>query len=174
MTENDIDHLLAGIASRARDLAGDDATEGTTAQVAHRLSSIREAITALREADDLLSDDLAARMEEDEIAITGVGSIRRKARTSSTWIDDSARERMMEDAIRAIIQETCVDPATGEIHGPLAQVARTVWRLTHDSFSVTADPKVAFRRALGLSPDDYRAKRMTGYTISIEHEEIQP
>lgn len=174
MTENDIDHLLAGIASRARELATDEVTEGTTAQVAHRLSAIREAIAVLRDADDLLSDDLAARMEDDQVVITGVGSLRRKARTSSTWIDDSSRERMMEDAIRAIIQETCVDPATGEIHGPLAQVARTVWRLTHDSFSITADPKVAFRRALGLSPDDYRAKRVTGYTISIEQETEQP
>jgi hypothetical protein len=172
MTELELDHLLAGILSRAGELAGADLTGGTTKEVAVRLTSIRGTIAQLKEIDDLLTEELAARMEDDEIALTGVGHIRRRAKTSSTWIDDTARDRMYEDAISEMIRRTCTDPATGEIHGPLANIARQVWRLTHDCFSFTADPKVAFRKALDLRTDDYRAKRRTGYTITIEEETL--
>jgi hypothetical protein len=142
-------------------------TEGTLPELAQRLDMCQSLTSVLKYMTDALQEDIAARMEDDSTTITGVGVVQRKAKTSSTWIDDTSRERMMEDSIRAIIRRVAVDPATGEMHAPLANVAREVWRLTQDSFSFTADPKSAFRKVLGLAPDEYRSKRVTGYTVAI-------
>lgn len=124
-------------------------------------------IIETRQIADDLNEAIASRMESDSESIEGIGVVLRKPKTSSTWIDDTSRERMMDDAISAIVRRVAVDPATGEMHAPLANAAREVWRLTQDAFSFTADPKAAFRKVLGLAPDEYRAKRVTGYTVTI-------
>jgi hypothetical protein len=142
-------------------------TEGTLDELVRRLDICQRIVANVKDKMDELNEDIASRMEADTATIAGIGVVQRKPRTSSTWIDDMSRERMMDDAISAMIRRVATDPASGEIHGPLANVAREVWRLTQDSFSFTADPKAAFRKVLGLAPDEYRAKRVTGYTISI-------
>lgn len=142
-------------------------TEGNLQELAQRLDMCYSLANLLKYMTDALQEDIAARMETDTTEIHGVGLVQRKVRTSSTWIDDSSKERMMDDAISAIVRRVAVDPATGEMHAPLANAAREVWRLTQDSFSFGADPKTAFKKVLGLAPDEYRAKRATGYTISI-------
>lgn len=172
-TEEELDSLMASIRARCQGISHHPSiTEGTTAEIAMRLAEIRSILGNLRSVEDELIEELSARMEDDQVAITGVGMVSRKPRTSSTWIDEDSRERMMEDSIRAMIQRTCVDPATGEIHPPLARVASEIWRLTTESFSFVADPKSAFRKVLGLAPDEYRSKRVTGYNISIEEETL--
>ena len=150
----------------------DEVSEGTLTDVARRLDLCHRMTTQLKLIIDVLTEDVASRMEDDTTSITGVGVLQRKPKTSSTWIDDTSKERMMDDAIHAIIRRVAVDPASGEVHPPLANVAREVWRLTQDSFSFTADPKTAFRKVLGLAPDEYRAKRVTGYSVAITEGEI--
>jgi hypothetical protein len=159
--------ILEEIVFKTKILSLESLTEGTLQELAKRLDLCYSLTSALKYMTDEIQEDIAARMETDSTEIQGVGLVQRKPRTSSTWIDDSSRERMMEDAISAIIQRVAVDPATGEMHRPLANAAREVWRLTQDAFSFTADPKTAFRKVLGLAPDEYRAKRVTGYTVTI-------
>lgn len=158
---------LAKVLSTLETVACDEMTDGTLKDLAQSLELCFRINAQLREITDALQEDIAARMEDDTASIAGVGIVQRKPRTSSTWLDDSSRERMMDDAISAMIRRVAVDPASGEIHSPLANVAREVWRLTQESFSIGADPKVGFRKVLKLAPDEYRAKRVTGYSVSI-------
>lgn len=159
--------LLADMVSALQTMTLETATDGTLTELAQRLDLCYRIAAQVREITDALQDDIASRMEDDTTSIAGIGVVQRKARTSSTWIDDTSRERMMDDAIGAIIRRVAIDPASGEIHGPLANVAREVWRLTQESFSIGADPKAGFRKVLKLAPDEYRSKRITGYTIAI-------
>lgn len=159
--------LLDELVFKLKIISLEKLTEGTLQELAQRLEMCYSIASVIRNMTDELQEDIAARMEDNTASISGVGLIERKPRTSSTWIDDTSKERMMDDAISAIIRRVAVDPATGEVHPPLANAAREVWRLTQDSFSFTGDPKSAFRKVLGLAPDEYRAKRVTGYTISI-------
>lgn len=158
---------LARILGSLEQMSPDEATDGTLRELARRLDLCQRIGATVKDLSDALAEDIAARMEEDMTSVAGVGIVQRKARTSSTWLDDTSRERMMDDAISAIVRRVATDPATGEIHGPLANAAREVWRLTQESFSLGADPKTGFRKVLGLQPDIYRAKRVTGYTVTI-------
>jgi hypothetical protein len=168
---NDLTAFLANALTTVdANLASDEVL--TTEELAQRLNLCKRLISVLAASADAMSEDLAGRMEADDVTLTGVGRLLRKPRYSSTWLDDDARERMYDDAIRAIIQRTCTDPATGEVHQPLAQTAREVWRLTTESFSFVADPKSAFRKTLGLAPDTYRSKRVTGFSVAIEEETL--
>jgi cysteinyl-tRNA synthetase len=162
-----IDTQLAEVLTSLELLQAETMTEGSLNELVRRLDLCQRMTSNLRDKIDELNEDIASRMEDDTATITGVGVVQRKARTSSTWLDDSSRERMMDDAISAIVRRVAVDPATGEMYAPIANAAREVWRLTQDAFSFGADPKTAFRKVLGLAPDEYRAKRVTGYTISI-------
>lgn len=159
--------LFADIAKLIQGLPPSRVTEGELDDLAMRLRYCQQLSVEVKDIIDHLSETIAAKMEQDSSLVAGLGTVQRKPKTSSTWIDDSSRERMMEDAISAIIQRVAVDPATGEMHRPLANTAREVWRLTQDAFSFTADPKTAFRKVLGLAPDEYRSKRVTGYTVVI-------
>jgi hypothetical protein len=142
-------------------------TAGSLDELVRRLELMHRTATRVKDLSDALTEQIGSRMESNETSLAGIGVVQRKVRTSSTWIDDLSKERMMDDAISAIVRRVATDPASGEIHAPLANVAREVWRLTQDAFSFGADPKTAFRKVLGLAPDEYRAKRATGYTISI-------
>jgi hypothetical protein len=142
-------------------------TAGSLDELVRRLELMHRTAIRVKDLSDALTEQIGSRMESNETSLAGIGVVQRKVRTSSTWIDDLSKERMMDDAISAIVRRVATDPASGEIHAPLANVAREVWRLTQDAFSFGADPKTAFRKVLGLAPDEYRAKRATGYTISI-------
>jgi len=150
----------------------DDLTDGTTAETARRLSLLQDIISTAQILTDSLTEDIAARMENDQMVIAGIGQLVRKRRTSSAWLDDSARERMHDDAVHEIIKRVALDPMTGEIHPPLANTTREVWRLVNESFSIGADPKAGFRKVLGLQPDMYRSKYTTGYSVTIEQEKL--
>lgn len=163
----DTSALLADTLSIIAGISDEQITDGALEALAHRLETAQQLSQQVKNMIDLLTDAISSQMEQDVAAIAGLGVVQRKPRTSSTWIDEASKERMMDDAISAIIRRVAIDPASGEIHAPLANCAREVWRLTQDSFSFTADPKVAFRKVLGLAPDEYRAKRVTGYTVTI-------
>lgn len=150
----------------------DSTTEGTVRDLAARLDLLQRITTLARSYSDEITESLAARMDEDNMTITGVGIVTRKQRTSSAWIDDGARERLLDDTARALIEKVAVDPMTGEIHPPLANATREVWRLVQEAFSLGADPKAGFRKVLGLQPDLYRSKYPTGYTVTITEESL--
>lgn len=164
-TPNNLSTMLDALLAIEADTSLDD---GTLTELAQRYDLATRAASVLEAIVVRLSNAVAERMENDEMEVAGVGKLARKPRTSSVWIDDTSRERMLEDTINAIVRRVAVDPASGEVHQPLAMVAREVWRLTNDAFSFTADPKVPFRKVLGLRPDEYRSKRVTGYRVTVE------
>jgi hypothetical protein len=153
-------------------ISPDDITDGALPEITSHYSHLIEIQTVVRDLLDHVAEQIAERMETDQMTITGVGSVVRKPRTSSTWIHEDSREQMLEDAVSAIVQRVALDPATGEVYAPLANTARETFRLVQDAFSIGADPKMAFRKVLGLQPDEYRSKRVTGYNIVIEEETL--
>lgn len=146
--------------------------DGTIRDLAERLDTLLLLETALDVVKEHLTTTLAERMEEDEMTVTGVGIVRRRPRSSTTWIDDTSKTRLYDDVIRAVIHKIAVDPMTGEVHPPLSNTVRATFEMLQKVFSFGADPKAAFRKELGLSPDDYRAKRMTGWTVDMEEETL--
>jgi hypothetical protein len=147
-------------------------TEGSPPDLARRLDLIVRIQSATRLLQDEIVESLAASMEEDSVTITGVGRLVRKPRYSSTWIDEASRERMFDDAVRAIISRLAVDKMSGEVIPALSNTVRETFNLLDAAFSFGADPKTGFRKQLGLQTDEYRAKRRTGFSIAIEEETV--
>lgn len=147
-------------------------TEGTPSDLARRLDLLSRLVSASRLLQDEITESLSASMEDDSLVIAGVGNVVRKAKYSSTWIHDSSREQMFDDAVRVIVQKLATDKMTGEVHPALSNAIRETYNLLDSSFSFGADPKTGFRKQLGLQPDEYRAKRQTGFSISIEGERV--
>lgn len=172
MSEQTPDELTNTLFRAADELCKNDPSAGDFTSLAHRLSVVKGTITLLQEIADALTESLAADMENDTVTVPGIGVLTRKPRYSSTWVDDESRERMFDDAVREIIRQVATDPMTGEVHGPLANAIRQAWALTLESFSLGADPKAAFRKKLGLHPDIYRSRRVTGHTISVGEETL--
>lgn len=159
---------LGGALEYVMAISHERVTDSTLSELTHNYALLVEIRTAVNDLIDHCSQQIAERMEDDTMTITGVGHVMRKPRTSSTWLHDDSREQMMDDAVSAIIKRVALDPATGEVYPPLANAVRETFRLTQDAFSIGSDPKLAFRKVLGLQPDEYRAKRVTGYNITIE------
>lgn len=166
------DAALAAALDTLRGFDRAQLTEGTVRDLSHRLNLCNVITTWAKDYADELAESLAATMEDDVQTITGVGVVTRKKRTSSAWIDDDARERMLDDTARALIEKVAVDPMTGEVHPPLANATREVFRLVQEAFSFVAEPKAGFRKSLGLQPDLYRTKYTTGYTVTISEETV--
>jgi hypothetical protein len=159
------------LAKALKSLEGIDPTlvsEGTPPELARRLDLLYRLSSATRLLQEEIVESLSSSMEDDSMVIAGVGNVVRKPKFSSTWIDDSSRERMFDDAIRAIIRKVAIDPMTGEVHPALSNAIRETFNLLDSSFSFGADPKTGFRKNLGLQPDEYRSKRRTGFSIGIE------
>jgi hypothetical protein len=147
-------------------------TEGTPSDLARRLDLLSRLVATSKLLQEELTESLSASMEEDSLSIAGVGNVVRKARYSSTWINDDSREQMFDDAVRVIIRKLATDKMTGEVHPALSNAIRETYNLLDASFSFGADPKTGFRKQLGLQPDEYRAKRQTGFSIAIEGERV--
>lgn len=146
----------------------DSITEGTTADLGQRLNLLYSIQAATRILVDEVTDSLGNRMEEDTMTIAGIGQVVRKPRFSNSWMHDDSREQMLDDAVRAIIAKLAVDKMTGEVHPAISNAVRETFNLVEACFSIGADPKVGFRKQLGLQTDIYRAKRQTGFSLSIE------
>lgn len=147
-------------------------TDSDIREISYRLKLAYAIQDESRRVIEMISEHLAPSMEDDEMTITGVGTLARRPRYSSTWLNDSSREEMYADAITAIVRRVATDPMTGEVHPPLNKTVREAWKLILEVFSFSADPKVAFRKTLGLQPDEYRAKRKIGHTVTIKEETL--
>lgn len=158
--------LLRRILSDLETMA--DPSEGPIDEIARRLDLADQIQMLISELLAGLQMEIAERMEADTQVIAGIGQFTRRAKESSTWRDESSRERMFDDAKRAIAQRLARDPQTGEIIQPLAQIAREAFDLIEASFSLGAQPKTAFRKTLGLQPDEYRIRSSSGFTVKID------
>lgn len=145
-----------------------DPTEGTLDEVARRLDLADQISLVLNDLISGLQMEIAERMEDDTQVIAGIGQFTRRPKESSVWKDETSRDRMFDDAKRAIAQKVARDPMTGELLSPLVMVARETFDLIEASFSLGAQPKAAFRKALGLQPDEYRIKSRSGFTVKID------
>ena len=145
-----------------------DPTDGTLEEVARRLDIADQISYVLTDLIGGLQIEIADRMEDDTQIIAGIGQFVRRPKESSVWKDETARERMLDDAKRAIAQKVARDPMTGELLPPLVMVARETFDMIEATFSLGAQPKAAFKKALGLQPDEYRIKSRSGYTVKID------
>lgn len=157
--------LLQHVWTQLMEPADEDWTTGSLDEMTALLAQLSEIQAFLGSVTQSLMQEMAAKMEADEV-ITGAGTITRRPRYSSTWIDETSKDRMHEDVLRALVQRVAVDPGTGEVVMPIQRAIQETWRLVTEAFSLGADPKASFRKVLGLRPDEYRAKRMTGYTVT--------
>lgn len=169
---------LASVASTLDSLTkppetlGDDPRSGTLTELAFRLKELNWIIMISKNLIEEITQAAAGEMTAAEMNIPGVAYLTLENKTSTSWVDDTSRDKMFEDGISAIVGIVAVDRGTGEIHDHIAKASREVWRLTLESFSIGADPKTAFKKVLGLDPRDYRNKDTAGYKIKIQEPRI--
>ena len=114
----------------------------------------------------VLNDALAANMEADQVEVPGVGWLDRQERKGKAWRDEDSRDRMLSDLSAAIVRLVAAHPMTGEIDPGARNVAQNAVGLVLDSLSI-GDTKAAFRRRLGLNPEDYKRETVNGYKVSV-------
>lgn len=168
----DVTRAIAGALSALEEIPLKEMSEGDLRELSTRLATLQGVISLANDLIYEINDEIAARMEDDEQVIAGVGQLVRRRKTSFSWIDDEAKTRQHADALSAIVSRVAVDPMTGEIHPPLANTTREVWKLISECFSIGADPKTGFKKILGLDPKDYRSKYDTGYTVTVGKEPV--
>jgi hypothetical protein len=155
---------LAGTLSNLDPFAVCDGDLGTLVERMTALQVMQQTIRSLQEQLHLRAADL---MPQDTVDLPGRGVLVRQARTRKVWRDDVTRADMMEAARNAIARQVATDPMTGEILMPLKGVAMRTFDLVEQAFSLGSDPKVAFRRVLGLDPTDFRAELPAGTKVEF-------
>lgn len=149
-----------------------DIRVGSIEDLAVRLSLLHKITALCKDLIELIDQKAADEMTAEEMNIPGVAYLIREAKESSSWVDDTARDKMFEDGIDAISRIVAVDRETGEILDNLVATSKETWRLVKEAFSIGADPKAAFRKVLRLDPKDYRNKVTTGYKIKVSEPRI--
>jgi len=107
-------------------------------------------------------------MPADTVDLPGQGYLIRERKVRRVWRDGVERADMLDAAKVAIARQVATDPATGEVIQPLRQVALRTFDLVEQSFSIGSDPKMAFRRVLGLDPADWRSEQPAGVKVQFQ------
>ena len=161
---HDVLSAVAGTLSTLDPMAVCDGDLGTLVERMTALSAMEKAIKSLQTQLQIAAADL---MPADTVDLPGRGVLVRQARTRKVWRDDRGRADMMDAARSAIARQVATDPMTGEILLPLKNVAMRTFDLVEQSFSLGSDPKMAFRRVLGLDPAEFRMEQPAGMKVEF-------
>lgn len=174
MTELDpsdlADKWIESAAALLVDVDVDAAATGDVVAVARRLAALRRALTAARLIEQALTDALADNMDGDRMTVPGVGAIERAVKLSTTWIDDTSRERLLDDLRSTITGSVARDRRTGEIDPGLRSVADDAIRALYRACSISPKSPSTMRREVGIDLDEYQARRRSGWRVVIDEE----
>ena len=147
------------LAQRVSDLLAlaqeSDYTDGELHELASRLSTAHEAIERLRELADMLSMEIAARVEEDLTPVPGVGTIQRGYTRRSQWRDTHSAQQLRYDLGEAVSSAVSMDVATGELDPMKRNVARAVVSALWECLPAFSGIKQPANR-YGIRISDYR------------------
>jgi hypothetical protein len=129
------------------------------------LAMCNEALTHLARVAATLNDSVGADMPANDVE-TEWGMLHREPRKSASWIDETSRDRLLDDLKVGIANELSLNVATGEHDPMIRNVALRTVETVYDMISVS-DPKAAARRRLGIALDEYKAIRESGYKVTI-------
>ena len=133
----------------------DDPTEEETAELARRLRDANALAAACKRAAEMLSLELAARVEADVTPVPGVGIIHRGYSRRSEWHDRNSSADLRRDVGEAVCRGVALDVETGELDSRRRNIARATVQALYDiipSFSSVKQPA----RRYGINIDDYR------------------
>lgn len=142
--------------------------DGDLAVLAERYAAIQQMVVYAKSLLEQLQITLGDAMPFDTVDLPGRGYLVREFRVRRVWRDGMQRADMLDAAKAAIARQVATDPSTGEIMPPLRQVALRTFDLVEQSFSLGSDPKMAFRRVLGLDPADWRAEQPAGVKVEFQ------
>lgn len=150
---------------------GDAATSGETREVAERYRVALEASAALRSLVDDLNDELAARMETDDLEVRGVGRLERRKERRSTWLHEHSAVEFRKEVGETAVNRIALDPVTGEIDDGRRRIGRAVVAQLWEYVPAFSGVKAAGKRD-GIDVDQYRT---TSYVdrVHLELEGVQ-
>lgn len=154
--------MLAAIGSLAK--SADDASEGTTSDVARRLDLAEQLKMVAQQIIDVTTESLVDRMEEPTLALAGVGLFHKKPRKRSVWRDTDSSDRFRRDVFHAVESEAQVvglDRSTGEVDPKVKAAVRQATDLLDESLPSFSGVKAKAWKRLGLDEDDYRRVEWT-------------
>ena len=165
-------HPLVTVAELIREVAESldgrpDITDGDLPDLARRLRAFDHIVALIGPLAEEVNQELADRMEADNVDIPHLGRLVRTEKRRQTWRDENSRTDMLETVKAEVSKRVATDPMTMEIHPALRNAAQSAIDLVFQVVSI-GNPKQPFRTALGLRIDDYRSEQHAGYRIEIE------
>lgn len=166
MTTDPATELTLAAADHYGDL--DALTEGSVAELAYQLDRLLRIDGVLREARAALTAELAARMTEDSMTISGIGELTRSPRRA-TWCEDG-KDRLRSALSSAIAAEVSTSQLTGEKDPMAARAAELAVNKTLDVVSWSGALASAKKLARPVNPTEFKGD-ITGYTVSLSPDE---
>jgi hypothetical protein len=148
-----------------------DPSEGDLREVATRYRDARYWANELNRIADDLEMELSARMEADEVPVSGVGLLVRRTERRSTWKDEHASADFRRHVGQAVIHKIALDVATGELDPVKRNVATVTVDLMFDVVPAFSSVKAPGRK-LGIEVEEYRVISEV-YRVSLE-EVLEP
>jgi hypothetical protein len=143
---------------------GEDCIDGDTPELARRYRLALEAGAALRQLVDDLSDELAARMEADQVRVPGVGMLERKRERRSTWLHEHSSVEFRKAVGDTAVNRIALDVGTGELDPVRRNIGRAVVDLLWEYVPSFSSVKAAGKRD-GIDVDQFRT---TSYVERVE------
>ena len=143
---------------------GEDCIDGDTPELARRYRLALEAGAALRQLVDDLSDELAARMEADQVRVPGVGMLERKRERRSTWPHEHSSVEFRKAVGDTAVNRIALDVGTGELDPVRRNIGRAVVDLLWEYVPSFSSVKAAGKRD-GIDVDQFRT---TSYVERVE------
>lgn len=159
---------IVGLAGDVSALDPMTVCDGNLQVLVERYRAIQQMAAHAKALMEQLTMTLGEAMPADTVDLPGYGYLVREHRVRKVWRDGVQRADMLDAAKGAIARQVATDPATGEVIAPLRQVALRTFDLVEQTFSLGSDPKMAFRRVLGLDPTEWRAEQPAGVKVEFQ------
>lgn len=143
-----------------------DPTEGSLVDLAARYRAAREWARDFSEIADAIELELAPRMEDDTVAVDGVGTLVRTLEKRTAWKDRHASAEFRRYVADMVVREIALDVASGELEPVKRNVATATVDLMLDVLPAFSSVK-ARGRQLGIDTEDFRSTSEF-YRVGIE------
>ena len=132
-----------------------DPTEDETVVLVQRLRDGQRVAAKLKEAMEMLSLELSARLEQDITTFVGVGVVQRGYTRRSQWKDKGASEDLRTDVGNAVSSAIALDVGTGEIDTLRRNIARATVDAMYEIIPAFSGVKAGAKK-YGISIGEYR------------------
>jgi hypothetical protein len=131
-------------------------TEGPFDDVARRFALLTRVTAVVHELLGDLNDQLVASMEDDAMAVPGVGVLAREKVVRSSWKDKTASADLRENLIQNAARTVAADIGTGDVDEVKRNIATAALTLAFSAVPSFDKLTQAGAKALGMRISDYR------------------